>query len=335
MAEENAGTCLVTGAKARVRPYHLLQRCHWTNHPLLSRLEWSWGLKYDTIELDTSQNTVFLRHDLWELFASGKITLMPSVDIIDKLWARWEKLDLKSEFIQPIDEIYDGKDSFEYRLLPLMANVPAITRPSDNSEDNAATVYSYPFDEMPVVISCVKPHFIVQAAGEIIDGMVWNEKRSVGLAVSRIYGTSDLSAMDAVDTIVQSYLSWVFQSPPNHFACHPRIACPRIFDTTLDEPLRSPSLQPASGPIKSIRRSTSPAPYPHVSGHLTGGDGSSGPDLEGSREQVILRHTHTVSPYEEEALEDLDDWVDFCAQTAALHGWESVVVNDNDVRDYD
>ncbi|THH20797.1 hypothetical protein EW146_g617 [Bondarzewia mesenterica] len=313
---------------------------------------------------------------------------MPSVDIIDKLWARWEKLDLKSEFIQPIDEIYDGKDSFEYRLLPLMANVPAITRPSDNSEDNAATVYSYPFDEMPVVISCVKPHFIVQAAGEIIDGMVWNEKRSIGLAVSRIYGTSDLSAMDAVDTIIQSYLSWVFQSPPNHFACHPRIACPRIFDTTLDEPLRSPSLQPASGPIKSIRRSTSPAPYPHVSGHrgkrccdtipphlplfdysskqrrgnplhlqpcgdgrsgrgrssntpscpgltVTSGDGSSGPDLEGSREQVILRHTHTVSPYEEEALEDLDDWVDFCAQTAASHGWESIVVNDNDVWDYD
>ncbi|THH09812.1 hypothetical protein EW146_g8576 [Bondarzewia mesenterica] len=365
MAEQNAETCLITGEKAGIRPYHLLPWRHWTNHPRLSRLEWSWGLKYDTIELDGSQNTVFLRLDLWELFASGKLVLMPSLDIIEKLWTRWEKLDLQSEFIPPIDEIYDGKDRFEYRLLPLVADIPAITCPSDDSGKIAAAVYSYPFENMPVVISCVKPHFVVQAAGEILDQMAWFGKRAVGLAVSRIYGTSLMSAMDAMDTIRQSYVSWGGQSPPNQFACHARITCPCIFDGIPDEPLRSPSPQPAPGPINRISRSRSPAPYPHVSRHrgkrchdkippnlplfrytidpsrsnpprLRSND----PGLEGSREQPVLSDFPvfgtllTINSYEEEAPPDVDRWVDVCAQNAKSYGWESTVVNDKDVRDY-
>ncbi|THH18524.1 hypothetical protein EW146_g2489 [Bondarzewia mesenterica] len=381
----NPGTCLITGEKAGVCPYHLVQRHHWKNHPLLSRFEWSWGMKYDTIKLDTPQNTVLLCPDMRELFASGKLALMPSLDIIEKLWTRWEKLNLQSESIPPIDEIYDGKDHFEYRLLPLVADIPAITCPSDDSEKIAPAIYSYPFENMPVVISCVKPHFVVQAAGEILYRMAWSGRRAVCLAVSRIYGTSPQSAMDAVDTIRQSYISWVYQSPPSDFVCHPRIDYPFIFDSVPDEPLPLPP--PTPYPFPRIKRSRSSVPYPNSSLHrgkrhcntssprlalfaysskqcrglpprctdgrsgrdkafdiplcpsLTGvcGDELNGHDLEGSSEQVVRRYIPIfgallrICASEEKGV---DDWVTSCAQTAASSGWESIVVNDGDVRDY-
>ena len=77
-------------------------------------------MKYDTIQMDQDSNTIpraysslrhFLgltvpvRHDWRDLFESDRWALMPSTDIIGKLWDRWVKFDLRDGNVPSIEDV--------------------------------------------------------------------------------------------------------------------------------------------------------------------------------------------------------------------------------------
>ena len=70
----------------------------------LTRLEWMWGMQYDSLKLDTEANRIYrvlssdmsstatdvrsglVRHDLLESFDSNRWLLLPSPEMINKIW---------------------------------------------------------------------------------------------------------------------------------------------------------------------------------------------------------------------------------------------------------
>ncbi|ETW79507.1 hypothetical protein HETIRDRAFT_419216 [Heterobasidion irregulare TC 32-1] len=190
--------CLITRDLAADFPVYLCHVFHeryWSNHPMLSRLEWAWGMKYDTIKMDVDSNMISLRHDWRDLFESDRWALMPSMDIIEKLWDRWDKFPLHEGNVPSIEDMYDGAEIFEYRLVPVFPNVPPVSRcngaehiSGGNRDDTVgATVYSYPFDTLPPIFSRVKPHFVVLNAGRKLD-MISYKCCTTTPAMARIYG---------------------------------------------------------------------------------------------------------------------------------------------------
>ncbi|ETW76198.1 hypothetical protein HETIRDRAFT_162955 [Heterobasidion irregulare TC 32-1] len=72
--------CLITGDSAAESPVHLcyvLNERRWINHFMLPHLEWIWGMKYDTLKLDTQSNAICLREDWRESLESDQWMLFP------------------------------------------------------------------------------------------------------------------------------------------------------------------------------------------------------------------------------------------------------------------
>ena len=67
--------------------------------------------------------------------------------------------------------MYDGAETFEYRLVPLFPDVPSISRRNkaedvpEGDESPGNPVHLYPFDYLPPIFSRVKPHFVVCNSG--------------------------------------------------------------------------------------------------------------------------------------------------------------------------
>ncbi|ETW79438.1 hypothetical protein HETIRDRAFT_322579 [Heterobasidion irregulare TC 32-1] len=220
--------CLVTGdleTESSVHLCYVFHERHWNNHPLLSRLEWAWGMKYDTIQMDTDSNAISLRHDWRDLFESNRWALMPSMDIIDKLWDRWERFLLSKGNVPSIEDIYNGAETFEYRLVPLFPDVPSVSRccqAEDGNDETAGTsVYPYPFDTLPPIFSKVKPHFVVCDAGRKLVSM-FPKLDTTTLLLARIYGVSHDKANFALIVVYQTYCTWKRRVHPATFVTSPR-----------------------------------------------------------------------------------------------------------------
>lgn len=88
----------------------------------LSRIEWALGMQYDSIDLDTDSNTVIrawassypkaptnaisVCREWRDLLRSDRWVLLPSLDIMDKLWDRWLQVDPgKRRKIPAIDDV--------------------------------------------------------------------------------------------------------------------------------------------------------------------------------------------------------------------------------------
>ncbi|ETW84879.1 hypothetical protein HETIRDRAFT_416489 [Heterobasidion irregulare TC 32-1] len=160
---KNSENCLVTGDLATDSPVHLCHVIHeryWRNHPM--------------------------------------VTLMLSMDIVDKLWDRWVKYPIEQGSVPSIEDIYDSAETFEYRLVPLFPVVSPISHRnkaegcSDGQCDESAgtSAYSYPFDNLPPIFSRVKPHSVVCDARRKLDSIFprWYIPSS---GMARIYGISD------------------------------------------------------------------------------------------------------------------------------------------------
>ena len=121
--------------------------------------------------------------------------------------------------------MYDGAETFEYRLVPLCPDIPPVSRRNKaedrNDETTDPAVYSYPFDALPPIFSRVKPHFVVCDAGGKLDSIFprWNIPTS-GMAC--IYGISDEKVKYATLVVYQSYCTWIDHVHPATFVISPR-----------------------------------------------------------------------------------------------------------------
>ncbi|ETW86478.1 hypothetical protein HETIRDRAFT_308358, partial [Heterobasidion irregulare TC 32-1] len=205
-AISNIKHCLVTNelaSEARVEPCYLLNQRLWDNKEMLTRLEWHWGMKYSSLELNVEANMIYLRQDLLESFDSNRWLLLPPPEMVDRVWARYFMIDLKSPIQQsPIESIYEGGEVFEYRLFPLDKDLRPIKRfdepdstnrssplNADPTEENS-TRHSYPFDSLPILVSSVRPHFVILDSA----GKLFNQPWIVSTVVPSLWPISEYDA---------------------------------------------------------------------------------------------------------------------------------------------
>ncbi|ETW86554.1 hypothetical protein HETIRDRAFT_240951, partial [Heterobasidion irregulare TC 32-1] len=173
-AISNIKHCLVTNelaSEARIEPCYLLNQRLWDNKEMLTRLEWHWGMKYSSLELDVEANRIYLRQDLLESFDSNRWLLLPPPEMRKATTAHRDGscFHLSSKIHLMILQLYEGAETFEYRLLPLRHGIESIDRfDQPNSirtfspaAEQSPTRYSNPFDTLPTLVSRAKPHFVI------------------------------------------------------------------------------------------------------------------------------------------------------------------------------
>lgn len=161
--------------------------------------------------------------------------------------------------------MYDGADIFEYRLVPLYPDVPPISHRNNNkdisggkSDDTAGvSVYSYPFDTLPPILSRVKPHFVVYDAGRKLD-LISNKGCTTPPAMARIYGVSQEKASLARTVVLQTYRTWNRPAHPATFVTSPRANDSRS-RSGLIKPGQSSSASQGAGRLKKRVRTTGKA----------------------------------------------------------------------------
>ena len=152
--------------------------------------------------------------------------------------------------------MYDGAETFEYRLVPLFPDIPPVSRRNTaedrNDETTGAAVYSYPFDTLPPIFSTVKPHFVVCDAGRKLDFLFprWNTTASV---MARIYGVSRDKVDFANIVVYQTYCTWIDHVHPATFVTSPRRNDSRSRSGLVRPGQLNSPLQRASRPKKRIR----------------------------------------------------------------------------------
>ena len=125
--------------------------------------------------------------------------------------------------------MYDGAETFEYRLVPLFPNVPPISRRNKVEdvpkgkcdEDAGASTYSYPFDTLPPIFARVKPHFVIYDTGQKLEATFseWTETTSI---MACIYGVTYKKAEFANTVVYQTYCTWDRPAHPATFVTSPR-----------------------------------------------------------------------------------------------------------------
>ncbi|ETW79478.1 hypothetical protein HETIRDRAFT_322943 [Heterobasidion irregulare TC 32-1] len=249
---QDVANCIVTGDSATESPIHLCHvshERHWSNHHMLnlSRLERAWGMKYDTIQMDGESNTISRAYSSLRYFLS--LTL----------WDRWVKFDPLDGHVPSIEDMYDGAETFEYRLVPLFPDVPSISHRNkaedgpESDESSGNPVHSYPFDYLPPIFSRVKSHFVVYDAGRKIDSISLQTYRTTS-DIARIYGVSQEKAERVTTVVYAAYCTWSNHVHPATFVISPRIIDSRS-RSSLIRP-GQPNCAPQAGRPKKRCRAT-------------------------------------------------------------------------------
>lgn len=86
-ADPHGGQCLITNStnQAAIQICHLVDRS--TDHSILTRLEYAWGLPYGQLNIDSCYNLIFLRANWHVLFKHTKphCMLIPMLNVLQKL----------------------------------------------------------------------------------------------------------------------------------------------------------------------------------------------------------------------------------------------------------
>ncbi|THH16204.1 hypothetical protein EW146_g4399 [Bondarzewia mesenterica] len=364
----NIVRCLLTrklATEAPVEPYHLLSEYHWRKDILLQRLEWSWGMKYDSLDLGDESNKIYLCKDWLETFESGRWLLLPTFEILEKLWKRCtkharEKLSLKTETLaqSSVDEVYDGAETFEYRLIPLDTDLPTLLRvahpdgTAKSTSDNSGSPnisskpirHSHPFDTLPVLISHVKPHFVICDGGP----KLFN-KRSWPLAplVSSICGVPFKEAVCTLEFTKYLYGVWANEEPSPEFAAPPRTVRPMPplpSRSTLSRKRRRSSRE-CSGPCFYSKFDWAPTGCTHCrppSHHPESSASKSEESGSDRSDEVSISCDSNDSDggflpkaYRENLCKYVGNWISYCVkQVRSQGGWTSQVGNDDQVGGY-
>lgn len=340
--------CQITGdsvLESSIHQYHMLHERQWINHPLLSHLEWSWGMKYDSMEVDTDENTLYLSQDWLKLFESGDCTLMPSMEIMEKLWERWFDVPLDIDSVSSIEDLYEGEDTFEYRVIPLHKDA------SYNENPTGIVSSAYPFYTLPPIVSKLKPHFVACHAGPLLLPLSSIHYNMSAKSISRIYGVSLEQGKFAIAAIGQCYGAWTESTTPVTFVSSPRTlrltrypethtaASPRPSGSSRKR-LRCPEDDPLSedSDTSDAHLGILPCPSLTAAGFDTSSTSDSGQDdrLVGSpRGGADGRSLGDYPVSQDDVNHFIEKWTAQCVREVEVSGgWATCVSNDEQLGKY-
>ncbi|KAF9800969.1 hypothetical protein IEO21_10245 [Rhodonia placenta] len=141
---QNGGTCIISGAKdGSVKHCHVLPRA--TESSVLTSLEWWWGMKKESLNVDSSRNQAFLRADLHVLWDRGYIAILPLPGVVKEYLEKWQ-------------------DGGRHIMLEVSRCKPIIylvagARPQGNSAIRRG--FTYGFNKLKLIQSHASPVFMI------------------------------------------------------------------------------------------------------------------------------------------------------------------------------
>ncbi|KAG6818598.1 hypothetical protein H0H93_003645 [Arthromyces matolae] len=191
-AEKN-GFCVITlmsGSSVAVQCCHIIAHSVTTNDNVISKLEFSWGKAYMTLNLNSSYNILTREYNyLSFVFSVSKHVLKLGFSVVSSLhWAfdqgHWALLPLDANFIhrmvgtftidEPLETIYEGHEDhvFSYMFLTFQSMDRSVTRCNERdltsapSCDNSSAIHYYPHHTVPILKLHVQPHHVIYDFGK-------------------------------------------------------------------------------------------------------------------------------------------------------------------------
>ncbi|PPQ82079.1 hypothetical protein CVT24_012307 [Panaeolus cyanescens] len=163
-AGPNRQRCLIENCsnERAVELAHAFDREFSLDEGLLAGLEWHWGLKIGTLNLDTHRNIFFLGASLYKLYRQNKWVLLPEDDVLDRYVYANGRAVVREDF-----PVFQEK-TFKYRFVPLfdMEDIYVARQSSDSLSQ--VDIHEYPFDTMPLLTSHVHPTFVLMHTSSVI-----------------------------------------------------------------------------------------------------------------------------------------------------------------------
>ncbi|TEB18842.1 hypothetical protein FA13DRAFT_1802902 [Coprinellus micaceus] len=170
-ADPNQRRCLIQNCcdDDIVELAYVFPREHSGDSGMMKSIEYTWGMREGTLNLDTRRNVFFLGQPLHNLYKKGRWALCPEESVIDKFLSKPTSGHLGSPLARK--NFPDLSDStFRYTFLPLSEMSFGILRqnqhPSTSLDDY--TVHRHPFATLPVVTSHVHPKFVLLQLSKIL-----------------------------------------------------------------------------------------------------------------------------------------------------------------------
>ncbi|PPQ74143.1 hypothetical protein CVT24_012836 [Panaeolus cyanescens] len=165
-ASPNGRRCLVENrlADGAVQWVNVVDRKFTFHELLIECLEWSWGLRHGSLNLDTHKNVFSVGASLRELYQEDKWMLIPEESDIDRFLTTRGNV-LPRYMFPKLEGMV-----FRYTFFPIqeMDDIYITRQSSDNPLD--ITVHDYPFNTIPTLTSHIHPAFAIARVGELMDG---------------------------------------------------------------------------------------------------------------------------------------------------------------------
>ncbi|KAF8900751.1 hypothetical protein CPB84DRAFT_1847196 [Gymnopilus junonius] len=200
----SANRCLITNAREAVRYCHALSRM--TPEHIIARLEYSWGIQYGQMNVDSSLNVFYLTSELHRSFHRGFWILMPE-DI--RFLDIYENHTIRGLHGNNFWSYCRQAGPYKYRLLAssYLSSETLTHHFMHNAQTggNTRMQYEYPFHNFPVLTSHVHPRFAICHAGHVLSKR-WPDFMSPHL------GTR---AQRTIMVILRIYKLWTTRIPQN------------------------------------------------------------------------------------------------------------------------
>ncbi|KAL0959459.1 hypothetical protein HGRIS_011172 [Hohenbuehelia grisea] len=169
--DPNQGRCLIENClKFREVEYcHVIPRSFTKFTDNMTNLEWYWGLRHSTLNLDTRRNILLAGSSLHGLHDNHRWGLLPPDDVINKYA---NNIDEEEHYQRGSVEVPDGV--FSYRLIPLHPGMETIGihRQLGHEPDNLTfTTHVFLFDQLPPLQCHIHPKFAIYEFGSKLVGL--------------------------------------------------------------------------------------------------------------------------------------------------------------------
>ncbi|KAJ7300473.1 hypothetical protein DFH08DRAFT_1090579 [Mycena albidolilacea] len=188
--------CIITrefGPEVSIEAAHLVPRS--TPSPMLWKLEFSFGLRYRQLHIDTTRNLAYIRADLHKSFDNNGWFFLPDSDTLNKI---------KDYLLQRPGMTYKRlflRAKFEYRIIPLQLrhdNIGVFRRSSHkDSEPAYDRIFPSTDNSPPIVQSHINPFFVIANAGPKL------EAGGLGLLTTYWKGHNDISTVILIWNLIK------------------------------------------------------------------------------------------------------------------------------------
>ncbi|KAF9232395.1 hypothetical protein BU15DRAFT_81308 [Melanogaster broomeanus] len=317
----NHGLCLLT---RRGEP--VVETCHLvagsTKRHTITQLEYAWGLRYNSLNLDSRFNMFFLRSDWHTLFEPRAVAAIRS----RRIWKPFAFVPLPNKNAKGrrnvnLDGGWGESTTFQYHVLCTPDLKEPIHRFDGPEKDAGYTVHSLSFPNLGPLTSHVRPHFVVANSALKLTRLALAQLLGqLAETLAQISHETPQSARNRLDMII------VFTMP----ADLPRSVRPvqMVKETSLTTAATAQDAESENGDSAEV---STLSKKPNHGRRNTMDSQSQSSDTEES-----VMHDDEWSSAEETAwIEEICDWTEKCREaTSSEGGWAPDAVNDEQMAAY-